>query len=295
MMSAPAPVMTVVACDGTLVSSVPVHAKPFSVEAVLNPTKSFSIEEFLNINEFEDNAEALLAALGMDAGTGGTVGADGTDGESDVQESGGSGGDLISALLSFGKKVVLEHQEEEAQQAQQAQQGVKRAREEEEREEDEEEEELVSYMHPESSGQPTVRTKSPRSFEVRSPKSVKKVKYVNQEDEIRGRLFGSKPCKVDRLVRLVKERKQNAWMKLEELREMCAEVGYSGKSSVFSSVWCIKSSLYGRNKANGSKCEPFGHFFPYFEVRKDRPMDVNTRRPSTRQVTWVRLSAEFFS
>jgi hypothetical protein len=138
------------------------------------------------------------------------------------------------------------------------------------------------------------RGKSPRSFEVRSPKSMKKMKFANEQEEVHVRLYGPNPCRVDQLVRLVKEKKKNAWMKIDELREMCAEAGYAGKSSVFSSVWCIKSSLYGRNKANGSKCEPWGHFFPYFEVRKDRPIDANTRRPSTRQVTWVKLSPEFF-
>lgn len=185
-------------------------------------------------------------------------------------------GDLVPATVPSLKRCRAEVEDEE-----------------ESEEVDLDDEEIASFAS-KSSGEKAVRVKSPRSFEVRSPKSTKKVKYLNQEEEIQGRLYGNKPCKVDRLVRLVKQRKGNAWMKLEELRDMCGEVGYSGKSSVFSSVWCIKSSLYGRNKANGSKCEPFGHFFPYFDVRKDRPMDINTRRPSTRQVTWVRLSPEFF-
>lgn len=161
--------------------------------------------------------------------------------------------------------------------------------------------ELVSYA-PDAAAAHTARPsssmsrgKSPRSFEVRSPKSMKKMKFSNEQEEVQVRLFGPNPCRVDSLVRMVKQRKQNAWMKIDELRDMCAEAGYAGKSSVFSSVWCIKSSLYGRNKANGNKCEPWGHFFPYFEVRKDRPIDTNTRRPSTRQVTWVKLSPEFFS
>lgn len=274
-----APTLTVVASDGTFVGSAPV------LEA-----KSFYTEEFVGLDKADDTQVAAWLALmsslhdeQVEKVEQPAVASKEVEDLEEVVQS----DVLLSVLAEFGGDHAV---------------CGKRVREDDvEEEEDDVESELVAYAPPVDVDAPSERStssmsrgKSPRSFEVRSPKSMKKMKFSNEQEEVQVRLFGQTPCRVDTLVRLVKEKKKNAWMKIEELRQMCAEAGYAGKSSVFSSVWCIKSSLYGRNKANGNKCEPWGHFFPYFEVRKDRPVDPNTRRPSTRQVTWVRLSQEFF-
>lgn len=98
--------------------------------------------------------------------------------------------------------------------------------------------------------------------------------------EAEARLFASPPNLLDMLVRGCVVAFGDAWVPLERVRALASVIGYTPRSNIFRNSWIMRTSRYGRNSERRTTSEPFGHFFPYWDVSETGKL--------------VKLAPEFF-
>lgn len=107
------------------------------------------------------------------------------------------------------------------------------------------------------------------------------VRNTSAPMEAEARLFAAPPNMLDILIRGCVTTFGQEWVPLERVRALAAVIGYSPRSGIFRESWIMRTSRYGRNSEKRTTSEPFGHYFPYWDVSDSGKM--------------VKLAPEFFA